>query len=166
MSAAPPAPSAISARLSKARWWSGNSTCRASPALWQFTCLYVSDVGKSRAFYEDVFGFAAMVGDDRLCAFDVAPAQVLILFKRGGTTEPIATGGGVIPPHDGSGEQHMAFAIEPGAYDDWMQHLQSRGIGVESEVTWPKGGRSLYFRDPDGLLIELATPPIWANYVR
>ena len=130
------------------------------------TCLYVSDVERSRAFYEAVFGFAAMVGDDRLCAFDVAPAQVLILFKRGGTTEPIATGGGVIPPHDGSGEQHVAFAIDPGVYDEWMRHLRSLGIGVESEVTWPRGGRSLYFRDPDGLLIELATPPIWANYVR
>ena len=31
-------------------------------------------------------------------------------------------------------------------------------------MKWPRGGESLYFRDPDGHLVELATPGLWANY--
>ena len=38
------------------------------------------------------------------------------------------------------------------------------GIEIESEVTWTRGGRSLYFRDPDGHLVELATPGVWEVY--
>jgi catechol 2,3-dioxygenase-like lactoylglutathione lyase family enzyme len=128
------------------------------------TCIYVEDVGTSRAFYRRLFGFNAMTEDDRIAALDVGPGQVLILFKRGGTREPVATAGGVIPPHDGSGEQHFAFAIGDGDYKAWIEHLHANQVDVESEVTWPRGGRSLYFRDPDGLLIELATPGLWRNY--
>jgi catechol 2,3-dioxygenase-like lactoylglutathione lyase family enzyme len=128
------------------------------------TCVYVEDVGTSRAFYQRLFGFKAMTDDDRIAALDVALGQVLILFKRGGTREPVATAGGVIPPHDGSGEQHLAFAIGDGDYEAWKEHLHANQVDVESEVTWPRGGRSLYFRDRDGLLIELATPGLWKNY--
>jgi catechol 2,3-dioxygenase-like lactoylglutathione lyase family enzyme len=31
-------------------------------------------------------------------------------------------------------------------------------------VKWPRGGESLYFRDPDGLAVELATPGVWETY--
>ena len=128
------------------------------------TCLYVEDVKRSRAFYERIFGFTAMTVDDRIVAFDVAAGNVLILFRRGGTREPIATAGGVIPPHDGSGEQHFAFGIAEADYEPWKRHLHDSQVDVESEVAWPQGGRSLYFRDPDGLLVELATPGLWRNY--
>jgi catechol 2,3-dioxygenase-like lactoylglutathione lyase family enzyme len=45
-----------------------------------------------------------------------------------------------------------------------MRRLESEDISVESRVTWRRGGQSLYFRDPDGHLVELATPGIWAIY--
>jgi hypothetical protein len=35
---------------------------------------------------------------------------------------------------------------------------------VESKVVWPLGGHSLYFRDPDNHVVELATPGIWSIY--
>ncbi|MDF2970539.1 MAG: glyoxalase, partial [Microvirga sp.] len=42
--------------------------------------------------------------------------------------------------------------------------LGERKIPIESRVTWPRGGTSLYFRDPDGHVLELATPGLWATY--
>lgn len=128
------------------------------------TGLYVQDVERSRAFYQKLFGFEAIFSDQRICAFDVAPAQVLILFQRGGTLSPVKLGDSFIPPHDGSGPQHFAFAIPAADYEQWKARLAEQGIMVESEVTWPRGSRSLYFRDPDGLLVELATPGLWKNY--
>jgi catechol 2,3-dioxygenase-like lactoylglutathione lyase family enzyme len=75
------------------------------------TAIHVEDVERSARFYEDTFGFKRMVFDQRFCAFDVPGRQVLLLFKRGGTLEPVPTPGGVIPPHGGSGHLHFAFSI-------------------------------------------------------
>jgi catechol 2,3-dioxygenase-like lactoylglutathione lyase family enzyme len=125
------------------------------------TCLYVEDVGRSRAFYQRVFGFAAMGGDDRICPLAVAPGQVLILFARGATLEPLHIKGGTIPPHDASGEQHFALSMGVDAVEHWKSYLEALHIEIEGEVDWPQGGHSLYFRDPDRLLVELITPGVW-----
>jgi catechol 2,3-dioxygenase-like lactoylglutathione lyase family enzyme len=42
--------------------------------------------------------------------------------------------------------------------------LRTQGVAIESETHWARGGRSLYFRDPEGHLLELVTPGIWPNY--
>jgi catechol 2,3-dioxygenase-like lactoylglutathione lyase family enzyme len=128
------------------------------------TSLYVSDLERSRAFYGHLFGFQAMVQDERFCALDVTGRQVLLLFQRGGTAQPVATPGGVIPPHDGQGQLHLTFAIGRDELDPWERRLQQDQIPVESRVSWPRGGRSIYFRDPDGHLLELATPGVWGIY--
>lgn len=128
------------------------------------TALYVKDVRQSAEFYRRVFGFEIMVEDERICALAVREAQVLLLFKQGGTTQAVETPGGVIPAHNGSGNLHFAFAIAASEYDVWKEYLIASGITIESEANWPRGGKSLYFRDPDGHLAELATPGIWANY--
>jgi catechol 2,3-dioxygenase-like lactoylglutathione lyase family enzyme len=128
------------------------------------TCLYVEDVDRSRAFYERLFAFVPLVTEKRICVLDVAPAQVLILFERGGTLEPVPVGDSFIPSHDAGGRQHFAFAIAADDYEPWKRHLAGNGIAVESEIAWRSGGKSLYFRDLDGHLVELATPGVWANY--
>jgi catechol 2,3-dioxygenase-like lactoylglutathione lyase family enzyme len=127
------------------------------------TCLYVEDVARSRTFYQRLFGFEALLADERIATLEVVTGQVLILFKRDATTEPIPVGDGFIPPHDGSGRQHFALSIGASEVEAWRSRLIGQGIGVESEVDWPAGGHSLYFRDPDGLLVELATPGLWAK---
>ena len=38
------------------------------------------------------------------------------------------------------------------------------GIAIESTVKWARGGQIFYFRDPDGNLLELATPGLWSTY--
>jgi len=128
------------------------------------TSLYVDDVTRSAEFYERLFGLEKLVCDDRFCALNVGGEQVLLLFRKHGTTEPIFIPGGMIPPHDGEGTTHLAFTIPLESESEWKQHLDSHGVAVESRVEWPRGGFSVYFRDPDGHLLELVTPGCWAIY--
>jgi catechol 2,3-dioxygenase-like lactoylglutathione lyase family enzyme len=128
------------------------------------TSLYVSDLERSRAFYTNLFGFQPLTQDERLCALDVTGHHVLLLFRNNGAVEPLATPGGTIPPHDGMGRLHLAFAIGRDELDPWERRLQQDQIPVESRVSWPRGGKSIYFRDPDGHLLELATPGLWRTY--
>lgn len=128
------------------------------------TSLYVDDVARSAEFYENLFQFRKLVCDDRFCALNVGGQQVLLLFRKHGTMEPIAIPGGVIPPHDGEGTTHLAFAIPSESEGEWKEHLGAHKIAIESRVEWPLGGFSLYFRDPDGHLLELASPGIWPIY--
>jgi catechol 2,3-dioxygenase-like lactoylglutathione lyase family enzyme len=128
------------------------------------TSLYVGDLERSRSFYTHLFGFEPLHQDERFCALNVTGRQVLLLFQRGGTAERVVTPGGSIPPHDGDGRLHLTFAIGRDDLDPWERLLQRDQIPVESRVTWPRGGMSIYFRDPDGHLLELATPGVWPIY--
>ena len=127
------------------------------------TCINVSDMVRARKFYESLFGFEAMVSDGRFCAFHVG-ANVLLLFTEGASDKPIHLGIGVIPPHATRGAGHLAFAIAADALHSWRMRLREHEIEIESEVRWERGGTSLYFRDPDDNLVELATPGVWRNY--
>ena len=130
------------------------------------TILYTDDLARATAFYRDVLRLAPMQGDgERYQALDSGANRVLLLFKRGGTLAPQPVpSGGVIPPHDGHGPLHIAFAISGADYDAWCARLLDHGVAVESETQWERGGRSVYFRDPDQHLVELVTPGIWPNY--
>jgi catechol 2,3-dioxygenase-like lactoylglutathione lyase family enzyme len=128
------------------------------------TCIHVDDVASSADFYESLFGFRRLESDQRFCAFAVGERDVLILFRRGGTLEPVVLPGGMIPPHDGSGHLHFAFATSTEDLPAWEQRLNEAGVKIESRVKWPRGGESIYFRDPDDHLVELVTPGTWAIY--
>jgi catechol-2,3-dioxygenase len=121
-------------------------------------------VDGARAFYEGVLGLQPMLHDERLTAYPVGQGSVLLLFRQGATHAPAPTPGGTIPPHHGSGHLHYAFAIAPENLDEWRDHLRRKEVAVESEVNWPGGSVSVYFRDPEGNLVELATPGLWKNY--
>ena len=128
------------------------------------TAVYVSDLARSRTFYCDLLGAEVLLDTARLLALNVGGQSVLLLFQRGATTEPLETPGGVVPPHGATGVQHFAFAIAAGMVDEWRAYLARAGVPVESEVRWPRGGTSLYVRDPDGHSVELITPGLWAIY--
>jgi catechol 2,3-dioxygenase-like lactoylglutathione lyase family enzyme len=120
--------------------------------------LYVTDVARSAEFYEQIFGFR-VISDfgQRGCALEAGRRQVLLLFKKGASKA-------IQSPHDGDGELHLAFAIPAGALAEWETWLAEKGIEVEEKRRWDLGGESLYFRDPDRHLIELATPGVWSIY--
>jgi catechol 2,3-dioxygenase-like lactoylglutathione lyase family enzyme len=128
------------------------------------TCLHVEDLARARQFYEAVMGLTAVASDDHFCAYDAGGETMLLLFARGMSASPKHLPGGVIPPHDGSGRMHVGFAIGVAELAAWEAHLQAHGVPIESTMVWPRGGKSLYFRDPDGHLLEVLTPGVWANY--
>jgi len=128
------------------------------------TALYVDDLDAVVAFYRDVLGLRVLDAGTRLVSMDAGQATVLLLFRRGATVSGLGTSGGWIPPHDGHGPVHLAFAIATEALSAWELRLQERGVAIESRVRWDRGGQSIYFRDPAGHSVELATPGTWAVY--
>ena len=128
------------------------------------TALYVDDMERSVAFFRDVMGLSAMIESERLTAFDAGRQGVLLIFRRGASVEDMPGPGGVVPGHNGQGPLHMAFAIADESYDEWHRHLLAADVKIRGEMRWPRGGRSLYFEDPDGHVLEVATPGLWPNY--
>jgi catechol 2,3-dioxygenase-like lactoylglutathione lyase family enzyme len=128
------------------------------------TCLYSDDLPRSVRFYQEQLGLRLLESGERLCVFSVADKQVLLIFRRGGTLQSIPTPGGMIPSHDAAGQLHVALAVSKEDLGVWEKHLIARGVTIESKVNWPKGGLSIYFRDPDNHLVELVTPGIWEVY--
>jgi catechol 2,3-dioxygenase-like lactoylglutathione lyase family enzyme len=128
------------------------------------TCLDVTDLSRSRDFYTSLFGYAVARSDDRFCALKVGRHQLLILFVRGSDSGGTRLPFGVIPAHGTTGQSHVGFGVSHESLPTWENVLQTRGIPIESSLKWPSGGRSIYFRDPDGHLLELLTPDVWSNY--
>ena len=120
--------------------------------------LYVDDVTRSRLFYEEIFGFDRIADFGvRGCAMNAGNKHVLLLFKKSASRD-------IESPHDGEGELHIAFAIQARELANWEIWLAENGIGIEEKRSWPAGGRSVYFRDPDRHLLELVTPGTWTIY--
>jgi catechol 2,3-dioxygenase-like lactoylglutathione lyase family enzyme len=120
------------------------------------TVLYVDDLDRAEAFYRDVLGLALVAKERGRHVFFRVGDAVLLLFNPDETIK-----GDHLPAHGAKGPGHFALGIAADALEDWRQHLQQRGVTIEREVTWPPGGRSLYFRDPAGNLAELVTPGVW-----
>ena len=125
------------------------------------TSLYASDLERTSTFYRDLFGFKALVESPRLVAFEVARRHVLLIFQVGATEHDVRDARGTIPGHDGRGRLHLALSIPASTCEAWRRRLGEHGVALVGEYRWPRGGTSLYFRDPDGALVELATPGLW-----
>lgn len=126
--------------------------------------LYVDDVARASEFYERVFGGRVMFANERIAALDVEGRAVLLLFKKGASLDSVLTDEGFLPGHGGEGTQHFAFAIEAGDLDAWEAWLVENGIEIEGRINWERGGKSLYFRDPDQHCVEVATRGTWETY--
>lgn len=127
------------------------------------TALYVDDMSRAVDFFAKVLGLTAMLQTDRLTAFDAGGHSVLLVFARGASRADVEGERGTVPGHDGSGPLHMALRISADAYDGWKTRLEAHGVPLRGEMSWPAGGRSLYFEDPDGHVLEFATPGLWKN---
>ena len=118
------------------------------------TAIHTEDMVRSRAFYEDVLGLEPIYSENRLSAYAVAGRDVLLVFRKGTTGQTVTLPSGTIPGHVGDGALHVAFAIGKDELVRWEANLASRGVTIEGRNDWSRGGRSIYFRDPDGHLLE------------
>jgi len=125
------------------------------------TSLYVERLTQSVEFYRRVFGFEpidtdpieGITDETRLCAMRAGDRSVLLLFKKGATADTNATGA-----------IHVAFGISRSELPSWEAWLSQQGVTIELRKTWKYGGEALYFRDPDGHLLEVVTPGVWSIF--
>ncbi len=121
------------------------------------TSLYVDDLSAAKAFYTDVLGLAFVSRQPGRHVFLRCGRHMLLLFDAHAS----AQAGNETPPHGAEGAGHVAFSVEESELNDWRRHLKECGVKIERDFAWPQGGRSIYFRDPAGNSLELATPSIW-----
>ena len=121
------------------------------------TAVYVDDLRAAETFYCTVLGLPVMGNElGRHVFFQVGEASVLLAFLAEATLK-----GDQFPPHGASGPGHFALGIAAEDLDGWRKLLHGHGVSIEKEVEWPRGGKSLYFRDPAGNSVELVTPGVW-----
>ena len=103
------------------------------------TALYVKNLECAAEFYERLFGFSRLYEEPRLIALEIPGRQVLLLFLKGASSGQNTVPGGLIPPHDGYGRLHLAFAIEATERSQWKETLAVNDIAIESEVIGDRG---------------------------
>ena len=120
----------------------------------------VWDAEASFSFYRDVLGFAllqSITGDDwggkpwLMMIFSPGDGREVVLVALKGQARPRSDG----LPKD---VRHMAFAESSAkALDKWRKKLTSRKIDFWEEKHGPR--QSIYFEDPNGVILEITTPP-------
>ena len=115
--------------------------------------LNVRDVARATEFYTKVLGMKLEWMPDPENAYLTSGEDNLALHQFPPGSEP----GAVQRVH------HVGFIVRrPEDVDDWAERLRNHGISLAQEPkTHRDGARSIYFHDPDGLLIQLLYhPPI------
>ena len=124
------------------------------------TCIYAEDLEAAEAFYRSVLGLEAFQkAPGRHVFFYCGPHTVFLVFNPEATvTSDMKLG---VPTHGAMGPGHVTFSIREAEMAAWRERLSAEGVAIEKEVDWPGGGRSIYFRDPAGNSVELASARIW-----
>ena len=121
------------------------------------TGIYADDLDQAERFYHDVLGLTVWGKEaGRHVFFQVGDRDMLLVFRPATTLQ-----GEDLPAHGTSGPGHFALGIAAEEFDAWRERLREHDVVIEHEQTWTSGGRSLYFRDPAGNLVELITPGVW-----
>lgn len=137
---------------------------RRTPALHGVleTAIYVDDLEKAEQFYGAVLGLPKIfAAPGRQLVFSCQDSILLVFNPEHTSREQVVINGGAIPLHGTHGAGHMAFRVPAAELDAWRRRLEVAGVAIESEITWPNRAHSIYFRDPAGNSIELATPNLW-----
>jgi catechol 2,3-dioxygenase-like lactoylglutathione lyase family enzyme len=125
------------------------------------TVLYAHDLTAIEDFYRRVLGLEPFVSVANRHVFYRCGNQMLLIFNPEATHRPISEGALPVPPHGMEGQGHVCFRASAEDIAEWQRKLMASGVEIESDFSWPNGGRSIYFRDPAGNCLEFAEPRIW-----
>ncbi len=126
------------------------------------TALYAEDLDAAEVFYTGVLGLEVIVRVEERHVFFRLRDSVLLVFNPS-STKIQQTGNPLsAPPHGSVGQGHACFgASSPQELEEWRSRLEKSGIVIETEITWPNGARSIYFRDPAGNSLEIGESKMW-----
>jgi catechol 2,3-dioxygenase-like lactoylglutathione lyase family enzyme len=114
--------------------------------------IHVSDWQRSNAFYRDVLG-AEVIQRGARFAYRIGD-QLLNCHGPGVDPHPLAR----VPVAPGNSDLCFEW---PGPIEGAVEHLARQGVAVEEGPVERQGARgdgtSVYFRDPDGSLLELVS---------
>jgi catechol 2,3-dioxygenase-like lactoylglutathione lyase family enzyme len=125
------------------------------------TVLYARDLAAAEDFYGRVLGLSAVTSVAGRHVFYRCGNQMLLIFNPDATRQGPAADALPVPPHGMDGQGHVCFRASAEEISAWRAKLEGFGIEIEADFEWPRGGRSIYFRDPAGNCIEFAEPRIW-----
>lgn len=113
--------------------------------------IAISDWERSNAFYREVLGAEIVELDRGRWAYRFGEVQ-LNVHGPGSAPSPVAR----LPIRPGNSDLCFRW---PGPIDAAVRHLQERDVAIEEGPVRRRGaggeGTSVYFRDPDGSLLEL-----------
>ena len=120
------------------------------------TVIGVSDWSVATAFYRDVIGAAVIPVEGDRVSFRVGATQLNVHGPGVDLTDNVAR----LPVRPGNSDLCFHWA---GSIEDAVSHLTRHGVTVETGPVERPGARgtgvSVYFRDPDGSLLEFITYP-------
>lgn len=126
------------------------------------TSLYVNNLADAERFYGRILGLQKIFSvAGRQLVFRCGAGVLLIFDPKQTERDQMVINGGAIPLHGTRGAGHMAFRVPKQELEVWRDRLRANHVAVESEISWPNGAHSIYFRDPAGNSLEFATPDIW-----
>lgn len=108
------------------------------------------------AFYERTLGMRQVASWDNGCAYRLGQG-VLLLFDL----ELLSGQGGPVSDHGAAAGGHVCLVAEAGEYDGVRERVAAAGAEITHDHEWPRGGRSFYFKDPAGNLLEVADSDLW-----
>ena len=125
------------------------------------TAIYTDDLENARAFYGGLLGLEEVTAKEGRHIFFRCGTTVVLIFDPAITRMQTLDAHLPVPPHGTSGASHICFSAPGKQVDHWKNLLIKNGVTIESEIIWPNGARSVYFRDPTGNSLEIAQPRLW-----
>jgi catechol 2,3-dioxygenase-like lactoylglutathione lyase family enzyme len=125
------------------------------------TCIYSPDLKIMKDFYVNRLGLDLISEEERRHVFLKAGKSMLLVFNPENTS--LATNN-TFPTHGACTSPssiHFALEIEQAGYEAAKNLLVQNKIAIEKEMSWGSGGKSIYFRDPAGNLVEIVTKGQW-----
>lgn len=123
--------------------------------------LYVESLEDARDFYGGVLGLEEILNEQGRHLFYRCGDTMLLLFNPDATRQQSVSAPIPVPPHGAVGQGHLCFTVSSEHLNSARDHLTEHQIAIESEIEWPNGARSLYFRDPAGNSLEFSEPKLW-----